>query len=171
MTHPLVSHLRFARRQWQMGLEGVRAEEAERRFKPINSISWMVGHLAAFEQFVWLRMAQGREVSQAVKACAFGKPASTPPYDEMVAAHAEITAACDPYLDQLTDADLATFYEFNGKRAFENIGTFLQRQTWHYWYHLGEAQAVRQLLGHRDLFPFVGDIPEEAAFRANRAER
>ena len=170
MSLPLVEHLRFARSQFLTGLEGVNADEAERRFQPINSISWLVGHLAAFDQFVWLRMAQGKEISQAVKACAFGKPASTPPYHEMVAAFEEITAACDLYLDQLTEDQLGLYYEFNGKRAFENVGTFLQRQAWHYWYHLGEAQAIRQLLGHGDLYPFVGDIPPHAAYRANAAK-
>jgi hypothetical protein len=26
------------------------------------------------------------------------------------------------------------------------------------WYHLGESQAIRQMLGHRDLPAFVGNI-------------
>ena len=32
----------------------------------------------------------------------------------------------------------------------------LLRVTYHYWYHTGEAAAVRQLLGHVDLPEFVG---------------
>ena len=27
-----------------------------------------------------------------------------------------------------------------------------------YWFHLGEAHAIRQMLGHRDLPQFVGDM-------------
>jgi hypothetical protein len=32
--------------------------------------------------------------------------------------------------------------------------------TYHYWFHLGEAQAVRQALGHTSLPSFVGDIAQ-----------
>lgn len=46
MTHPLVAQLRFTRSEWLRGLQDVTAEEAVRRFEPINSISWMIGHLA-----------------------------------------------------------------------------------------------------------------------------
>jgi hypothetical protein len=29
---------------------------------------------------------------------------------------------------------------------------------YHYWFHLGEAHAIRQMLGHPDLPQFVGDM-------------
>ncbi|MFN8512118.1 MAG: hypothetical protein U0841_05920 [Chloroflexia bacterium] len=38
----------------------------------------------------------------------------------------------------------------------------IRRVAYHYWFHNGEAQAVRQLLGHTDLPTFVGDIQDEA---------
>jgi hypothetical protein len=38
---------------------------------------------------------------------------------------------------------------------------------YHYWFHLGEAFAIRQLLGHRDLPEFVGDM-SEAVYRPER---
>ncbi len=31
---------------------------------------------------------------------------------------------------------------------------------YHYWFHLGEAHAVRQMLGHKDLPQFVGDMSQ-----------
>ena len=46
MTHPLVTQLRFTRSEWLRGLEAVTAEDASRRFGPINPIAWMIGHLA-----------------------------------------------------------------------------------------------------------------------------
>ena len=46
MRHPLVTQLRFTRREWVRGLQPVTVEEAARRFGPINSIAWMIGHLA-----------------------------------------------------------------------------------------------------------------------------
>jgi hypothetical protein len=31
---------------------------------------------------------------------------------------------------------------------------------YHYWFHCGEAHAIRQMLGHTDLPQFVGDMSE-----------
>jgi len=50
MIHPLVTQLRFTRSEWLRGLKAVTAEEAARRFGPINPIAWMIGHLAWQEQ-------------------------------------------------------------------------------------------------------------------------
>ncbi|SRR6266446_8727383 len=38
----------------------------------------------------------------------------------------------------------------------ETPGTKLHRTTYHSWFHLGESQAVRQMLGHTRLPDFVG---------------
>ena len=46
MTHPLVSQLYYARKEFQRGLAGVTPEEALRRFLPMNCIRWNIGHLA-----------------------------------------------------------------------------------------------------------------------------
>jgi len=46
-----------------------------------------------------------------------------------------------------------------GKResSGETPGTKLHRTTYHYWFHLGESQAIRQLLGPAKKLPdFVG---------------
>jgi hypothetical protein len=48
--------------------------------------------------------------------------------------------------------------------GLSNVGTFLHRTTYHYWYHLGEAMAIRQSLGHTNLPDFVGDIDGLAAY-------
>jgi hypothetical protein len=42
------------------------------------------------------------------------------------------------------------------------ISTQFQRITDDYWCHIGESQAIRQLLGHTGLPSFVGD-PGDAA--------
>jgi hypothetical protein len=36
----------------------------------------------------------------------------------------------------------------------------LLRTTYHYFFHTGEAHAIRQQLGHPDLPYFVGDMPD-----------
>jgi len=46
----------------------------------------------------------------------------------------------------------------------ESLGTRIRRTTYHYWYHTGESQAIRQMLGHTGLPQFVGDIGEKAPY-------
>jgi uncharacterized damage-inducible protein DinB len=165
MVHPLVEQLRFTRSEWVRGLKDVTAAEAARRFEPINPIAWMVGHLAWQEQRYWLQRAQGITLVEAVMACGFGQPASNPQLAAMWDAWQTITQAADTYLDTLTTAMLTTHYVVNGQTVAESPGTLLYRTIYHYWYHLGEASAVRQLLGHQDLPWFVGDIGVEAPYR------
>lgn len=163
MTHLLVAQLRFARSEFVRGLAGVTPDEALRRFGPMNSIGWVVGHLAEQENRFWLYWAQGRQIlPDLAELVGFGKPASTPPLQDMWAAWRTATAAADPYLDTLTPALLQTHLERDGKRRPDNVGTMLLRNIYHYWYHLGEAAAIRQMLGHRDLPQFVGDMDSAA---------
>ena len=158
-VHPLVAQLRFARSEFMRCLAGVTDEEARRRFEPINCISWMVGHLANQENRYWVGVAQGKALLPDLNdLVGFQKPASTPPLEEMWAAWRLVTTTADPYLDTLTPELLATHFEWKGKPVDENVGTLLLRNIHHYWYHVGEASAVRQLLGHKDLPQFVGDM-------------
>ena len=46
----------------------------------------------------------------------------------------------------------------------------LQRVTYHYWYHIGENMATRQLLGHHRLPQFVGPIDSKAPCRPDTLE-
>lgn len=167
MPHPLVLQLRFTRKEFQRALKGVTEEEALRRFEPINCISWMVGHLAWQEQMYWLTQQQGLTPAPEVNACANGQPASTPPLDEMWDAWTRVTNAADEWLDTL-DSQMLTTHTINrykaGETYKESIGTRLRRTTYHYWYHTGESQAIRQLLGHTGLGQFVGDIGDKAPY-------
>jgi hypothetical protein len=72
----------------------------------------------------------------------------------------KVTAEADKYLDTLTPEIMQKFLLRDGKPVDESIGTLLMRNLYHYWYHTGEAAAVRQLLGHTNLPEFVGDISE-----------
>jgi hypothetical protein len=67
VPHPLVTQLRFTRREWIRGLKTVTTEDAARRIEPINPIAWMIGHLAWQEQLYWLERAQDRVVVPEVK--------------------------------------------------------------------------------------------------------
>lgn len=167
MPHPLVLQLRFTRSEFQRALKHVSAEDAVRQFEPMNCISWMIGHLAWQEQTYWLTQAQRLTPAPEVDVCASGQPACTPPLDEMWAAWHTITQAADPWLDTLDSAALET-HTLRRIAPYtpykESIGTRLRRTTYHYWYHTGESQAIRQLLGHTRLPSFVGDIGEKAPY-------
>jgi hypothetical protein len=80
--------------------------------------------------------------------------------DEMWAVWRTITSAADCYLDTLTVDLLQTHFQWKGESLPDSVGTMLLRNTYHYWYHLGEAHAIRQLLGHSDLPQFVGDMSQ-----------
>ena len=166
MAHPLVDQLRFARSELLRALDGVSDEEARRRFEPMNSISWMVGHLANQENSYWVFLAQGKKFQPGLRdLVGYGQPASAPPLADMWAAWHVVTTAADEYLDTVTPEILQTHFEWRGEPLKESAGTLLQRTIYHYWYHIGESQAVRQLLGHTGLPEFVGDIGEQAPYR------
>jgi len=159
MTHPLVTQLRFARSEFLRCLDGISAEDACHRFEPMNCVSWMIGHLANQEHRYWVIAAQGKTlVPELNDLVGFGKPASTPPLDEMWNTWQTVTAAADIYLNTVTPDILQTHFDWQGKPFPESAGTLLQRNIYHYWFHIGEAHAVRQMLGHPDLPQFVGDM-------------
>jgi DinB superfamily len=154
MPHPLVTQLRFTRREWIRGLKAVTAEEATRRFGPINPIAWMIGHLAWQEQLYWLERAQNTTLVREVKQFGYGKPLTVPPLDVAWAWWRAVTTAADPYLDGLAGTQLTRRWKRESSQ--ETPGTKLHRTTYHYWFHLGESQAIRQMLRHAKLPDFVG---------------
>ena len=155
MPHPLVTQLRFTRSEWVRGLKAVTAEEAARRFGPINPIAWMIGHLAWQEQLYWLQRAQGITAVPEVQRFCYGKPLSVPDLAEVWGWWRAVTAAADPYLDGLDTSKLTRAWK--RESSGETPGTKLHRTAYHYWFHLGESQAIRQMLGPAKKLPdFVG---------------
>jgi hypothetical protein len=171
MAHPRVEQLRFARAEWVRGLRGLSEEDGQRRLLPMNSISWMVGHLAWHERRLWAQRAQGLDVEPILEAVASGQPASTPELKAMWAAWKRMTALGDTYLDTLTTADLARPLPHDERADPPAAGSQLQRITYHYWSHIGEASAVRQIMGHRRLAQFVGAIERDAPYRPESDDR
>ena len=184
MAHPLVTQLRFARSEFVRCLEGVSEEDARHRIMPMNCISWMVGHMAAQEQEYFIFFPNGSVPHPQLNVShGYGQPATTPPLVEMWQVWQDITEAADIFLDTVTEDKLEiyleqdvgsvkealfAYYQVNEDmlaqekvRSRENIGTRLLRTTYHYFFHTGEAHAVRQQLGHPDLPYFVGDMPDD----------
>jgi hypothetical protein len=169
VAHPLVDQLRFTRAEWSRALEGVGEADGRRRLEPMNSISWMVGHMAWHEQLCWIvRPGQPPPAPELDELVGNGKPPSTPPLAEMRAAWAAVVAASDLFLDRLTSETLASYPLVGGRPSRQSWGTLVQRVTYHYWFHIGEVLAARQLLGHRSLPEFVGDLHVQAPYRGEQ---
>jgi hypothetical protein len=96
---------------------------------------------------------------------AFGAPMSTPSSKEMMKTWHTVVKATEPYLDSLTTDLLLTDLPVNGQSVGQIRGTVMRRITYHYWYHLGEILAIRQMIGATGLPDFVGNIDTEAPYR------
>jgi hypothetical protein len=165
-VHPLVRQLRFTRSEFLRSIRGLSEEDAQRQFEPMNCISWNVGHLAWQEQTYFVTYAQRRTpLPEVERSFASGGPASTPSLAEAVAAWRTICSEADAWLDTVTvDVLLSHFRRADGQPGRRTYGSLLLRVIYHYWYHLGENMAVRQLLGHTRLPQFVGNIDEQAPY-------
>jgi len=162
MSHPLVNQLRFARSEFQRCLADVSQEDALLRIGQMNCISWIIGHLANQEHRNFVTRAQGKDLFPGLNdLVGYGKPASTPPLAEMWHTWQVATAEADVFLDTINGKDLGSYLETSpGVILSENLGLNILRVTYHYWFHTGEAHAIRQMLGHTDLPQFVGDMSE-----------
>jgi hypothetical protein len=166
MAHPLIDQFRFARSEWLRGLEGLTEQDGACHFGQMNCISWTVGHLAWHEQRTFLQRPQNIILfPQLNELFAYGAPMNTPSLDEMLGVWKAVTEAANPYLDTLTTEILLTDLLVNGEPVGQSRGSALRRITYHYWYHIGEIQAIRQMLGHTNLPEYVGDIETEAPYR------
>jgi hypothetical protein len=165
VTHPLVEQVHFTRAEWRRALRGISEEDGSRKIEPINTIGWTVGHLAWQEQLYFLTRAQGRTpVPLLNEVAASGGPPSRPSLKQMTAAWKKVTGQVDAWMEPLTTADLlAELPPPGGKRT---VGDAIRRMTYHYWFHIGEILALRQLMDHPRRPEYVGDIEGQAPYRA-----
>jgi DinB superfamily len=166
MAHPLVDQLRFTRAEWLRALNGVPESDAVIRLEPMNSIGWIVSHLAWHEQRSFLTQLQGvTPVPAANEHGANGQPASTPPLADALAVWHAVTAAADPVLDLLDAGALGGWQPNTLKPQTRLVGSTVQRVIYHYWFHIGEITAIRQILGHAAVPEFVGNLDSLAPYR------
>jgi hypothetical protein len=169
VVHPLAEQIGFTRAEWLRGLERVSDEDAARHFGPMNCISWIVGHLAWQEQRYFLARAQGKVLFPELNdRYAYGAPMSSPALSDTLRTWHQVTQASQPYFDTLTTQSLEQELPLDGKPVGQSIGSAMRRMTYHYWYHLGEIQAIRQMLGHTGLPEYVGDIETLAPYRSEQ---
>jgi len=166
VAHPLVDQLRFTRSEWLRALDGVPEPDGVRRLQPMNSIGWIVSHLAWHEQLSFLtRLRDTTPVPAANQHGVNGEPASTPALSTALATWRAVVAAADPVLDALDTEGLEAWLPRTRQPRSRTVGSTVQRVTYHYWFHIGEIISIRQILGHADVPEFVGDIDGEAPYR------
>jgi hypothetical protein len=166
VAHPLVDQLRFTRREWLRALDGVPEHDGAKRVQPMNSIGWIVSHLAWHEQLSFLTRLEGVTPVPAANAHGVsGEPASTPPLSQALATWRAVVEAADPALDDLDTRALEAWLPRTRQPQTRTVGSTIQRVTYHYWFHIGEIMSIRQVLGHTGVSEFVGDIDGEAPYR------
>jgi hypothetical protein len=168
MAHPLVEQLRFTRSEWRRALRGVPEADGARRLGPMNSISWIVAHMAWHEQRYWLtRLAAETPVPALNEIAPNGGPPTTPSLAAMLKAWKRVTDAADAHLETLDEAAMHRSLPGGPPRL---VGNAIQRVTYHYWFHAGEILAIRQILDHPNRPEFVGNIDDRAPYRPARPE-
>jgi hypothetical protein len=169
VAHLVVDQLRFARSEWTRGLRGVSESDAARHFGQMNCISWIVGHLAWQEQRYLLWRSRDIVMFPDIQAdFAFGAPMSTPSLTAMRKAWTAVTKSSETFLDSLKTKDLMKDLPLDGKRSGQTLADAIRRMTFHYWYHIGEIQAIRQMLGQQRLPQYVGNLERKAPYRPER---
>ena len=169
-ANPIVEQLRFTRGEWLRALAGLKPKDATVHHGQMNSIGWIVGHLAWQEQRYLLLRPQGIMLRQDIQqAFTTGGPMSTPALKDTLAAWRQIIRATDPFLDKLTTrALLRDLPLVEGKRSGQTQGDAIRRMTYHYWFHIGEIMAIRQVLGQKRLPEYVGPLERKAPYRPDR---
>jgi hypothetical protein len=169
MAHPVVDQLRFTRSEWLRALRGVSEEDANRHFGQMNSISWIVGHLAWHEQRTCLQRPSNIVRFPAINAEFYsGAPMTTPSLKAMRAAWSKVTKESEPFLDSLKTRDLMRDLPRDGKPTGQTLGDAIRRMTFHYWFHMGEILAIRQMLGQQRLPEYVGNLEAMAPYRPEK---
>ena len=166
MAHPLVDQLRFTRAEWVRALRGVTEEDANRHFGQMNSIGWIVGHLAWHEQRTFfLRPRDVLPYPDFNREFASGGPMSTPSLKAMRSAWSKLTKDSEPFLDSLTTRHLMRDLPRDGKPTGQTFADAVRRMTFHYWFHIGEILAIRQMIGGKGLPEYVGNLEAKAPYR------
>ena len=79
-------------------MEGVSTEDAVKFVSSVNCLSWILGHLASQEQYLWLVAAQEVCLFPGLDAqVGYGSPKTSPPWNEMQTCWNQITNGADHF--------------------------------------------------------------------------
>lgn len=178
MYHPM-ELARFALSEFERGLHGLSDEDARVRLAKrdgtqMNAIAWIVAHVA--QHWLGVRsLATGQPRPSGLARYGSGSADPTPPpLAEALGLLREARASLD-WLAGADEALLGASREEQLKTRLsptllalglhqENVGTALLRAVLHTWFHAGEINAIRQMLGHPEIF-FVGRLVGQLEWR------
>ncbi len=150
----------FTLSEFERGLEGLSDEDARVRMKKaddseMNAISWTISHIAGH----WLGVAAyGRGEEYPSRLGKFGGREADPTPPALSDA-LEMLVEAKASIEWISEADEGLFGEARDglrySRTHGNVGTALSKVVMHTWNHIGEINAVRQMLGHPTI-DFVG---------------
>jgi hypothetical protein len=151
----------FALSECERGLQGLGDSDAEVRIdkadgSQMNAITWTVGHIAM--HWHWTDFLVTEAPLPPNPLAFFGQTADpTPPpmagTREMLA---QAVSRAETWLPAADDELLSSKRVF-GPQKEERLGVQLLRAVLHTWFHIGEINAQRQLLGHEPI-GFVGPM-------------
>lgn len=151
----------YALSEFERGIEGVTDDEAHVRLtkadgSKMNAISWIVAHIA----WHWLRVRnEATQEPGGDRPAASGSDADgTPPPMKVALRRLSSAKASVSWAD---DAGSDVLSRSGGR---ESVGTALMRVVLHTWFHTGEINAIRQMLGHDEII-FVGEMKDRLEWR------
>jgi uncharacterized damage-inducible protein DinB len=146
--HHLVRSVQNVRRELRRAVEGMSVPDLERRVAGMNSVAWVVGHLAWQEQSYWLTSRGAPPASTFVDGFGRSVPDPMPPFEALWEAWEQVASRSDPWLESLDAAALRGHIQ--GRRLFEaeNLGSLCMRVIGHYYLHIGQITALRRWLGY-----------------------
>lgn len=160
--HQPVDLARFAFFEFERGLDDLSDEEARTRLtkadgSQMNAISWIVAHVAR-QWFMLAERAVVQPRSSDLEPFRTGSDDPTPPPLALVRKALHDAKAANAWIAGADDALMSTVREgITARTADESVGTYLMRDVLHTWFHTGEINAIRQILGHPEI-AFVGPL-------------
>jgi hypothetical protein len=146
--HTLVDMLHITWKEFDRNLTGLNDEDARRRIEPMNSISWIIAHVANQHQTFFNAWVKGKEIKPEYFPYGYGSPPSQPPLDEALNLWRTACLDADVWLKSAVDSSMVEIPVGASPRG-ESMGTLLTRCIFHTWCHLGEISSIRQVLGHK----------------------
>ena len=145
--HHLVRVLKNTRQELRRALDGIGEADLDRRVAGLKSAAWIVGHLAAQEQGLWLS-GRGLPALADLGELETSAEPPTPAFATVFPLWERIVAATEPWLDGLGEAELREHLSGNPFFEIENVGSLLTRVIGHYYLHIGQITVIRKLLGY-----------------------
>ena len=151
---------RYALSEFERGIEGVTDDEAQVQLtkadeSKMNAIAWIVAHIA----WHWLRVGkQATQESEGDRSLSVWNTDPTPPPMKVALRRLNSAKASVSWID---DAGSDVLSRSGGR---ENVGTALMRVVLHTWFHIGEINAIRQMLGHDEIV-YVGEMKGRLEWR------